>query len=74
MLRNFEAMPDHVTLYNFEAMPYHVTLDSHLDVDLLASGYFLANAVPDSTSEPDAQPFYENSGYRVVNVVLSSAG
>ena len=59
----------YVVLRNFEGIPDHVTLDGHLDVDLLVSDYFLAKAVLDGTSKPDAQPFFEDGGYRVVNMV-----
>jgi len=62
-----------VVMRNFEKMPNNITIDEHLDVDLLVNDYYLVKTILDGTS---ANAFganitnrYEDGKYRILNYV-----
>ena len=56
-----------VVMRNFEDMPDNITIDEHLDVDLLVSDYYLVKTILDGTSARNNR--YEDGKYRILNHV-----
>ena len=56
-----------VVMRNFEDMPDNITIDEHLDVDLLVSDYYLVKTILDGTSATNNR--YEDGKYRILNNV-----
>lgn len=56
-----------VVMRNFEDMPDNITIDEHLDVDLLVNDYFLVKNILDSFSATNNR--YEDGKYRILNYV-----
>ena len=56
-----------VVMRNFEGMPDNITIDEHLDIDLLVSDYYLAKTILDGTSATNNR--YEDGKYRILNYV-----
>ncbi len=62
-----------IVMRNFEGMPDNITIDSHLDVDLLVSDYYLVKTILDGTSATacgaNKNNRYEDGKYRILNHV-----
>ena len=63
-----------VVMRNFEDMPDNITIDEHLDVDLLVSDYYLVKTILDGTSANAAgankNNRYEDGKNRILNHVI----
>lgn len=57
-----------VVMRNFEGMPDNVTIDEHLDVDLLVNDYYLVKTILDGTSATNNR--YEDGKNRILNHVI----
>lgn len=60
----------YVIMRNFEGIPDEITIDEHLDVDLLVTDYYLIKNVLDATTVSRPQKKLEDGGYRILNSVL----
>ena len=58
----------YVIMRNFEGMPDNVTIDEHLDVDVLVDNYYLIKTILDGDSV--AEPRFEDGHYRILNSVI----
>ena len=56
-----------VVMRNFEDMPDNITIDGHLDVDLLVNDYYLIKTILDGTSATNNR--YEDGKNRILNYV-----
>lgn len=56
-----------VVMRNFEDMPDNITIDEHLDVDLLVSDYYLVKTILDGNSATKNR--YEDGQNRILNYV-----
>ena len=58
----------YVIMRNFEGMPDNVTIDEHLDVDVLVDNYYLIKTILDGDSV--AEQRFEDGHYRILNSVI----
>lgn len=56
-----------IVMRNFEGMPDKITIDKHLDVDLLVNDYYLVKTILDGTSAKSRR--YEDGKNRILNFV-----
>ncbi len=64
---------EYVVLRNFEGLPDSVTIGGHEDVDILVNDYFLAKSALDSQNCMGGYSI-ENGGYRILNNVKIGEG
>ena len=57
-----------VVMRNFEDMPDNITIDDHLDVDLLVNDYYLIKTILDGSSATDNR--YEDGKNRILNYAI----
>ena len=57
-----------LVMRNFEGMPDKITIDNHLDVDLLVNDYYIVKSVLDATSATKSR--YEDGHNRILNHVF----
>lgn len=57
-----------IVMRNFEGMPDNITIDKHLDVDLLVNDYYLVKTILDGSSARNNR--YEDGKYRILNYVI----
>jgi hypothetical protein len=57
-----------IVMRNFEGMPDKITIDNHLDVDLLVNDYYLAKRILDASSATNNR--YEDGKHRILNHVI----
>jgi len=62
-----------IVMRNFEEMPNNITIDEHLHVDLLVNDYYLVKTILDGTSAnalgANISNRYEDAKYRILNYV-----
>ena len=56
-----------VVMRNFEEMPNNITIDEHLDVDLLVNDYYMIKKILDGDSATNNR--YEDGKNRILNYV-----
>lgn len=64
---NADKALKYVVMRNFEGLPDHITLDNHLDVDILCNDYYRAKRILDGDNKQKHQ--YEDGGHRILNHV-----
>ena len=57
-----------IVMRNFEGMPDKLTIDEHLDIDLLVNDYFLVKTILDATSATKDR--FEDGKHRILNHVI----
>lgn len=57
-----------VVMRNFEDMPDNITIDEHLDVDLLVNDYYLVKSILDGSSATASS--YDDGKNRILNYVI----
>ena len=60
----------YVIMRNFEGIPDDITIDEHLDVDLMVTDYYMAKCALDASSVFRGKKSLEDGGYRILNNVL----